>query len=164
MLDLARLDGDGLPLECVPLDLATVAAAEVERMRAIAPTARVAVEAPTPVHVIADPGRIAQILTNLLDNARRHTDEAITVTVTPAASGAAGASVTVTNTGPEIADVDRERIFGRLVRLEEARDRDSGGAGLGLPLARGLARAHGGDLVAMPRRGGAAFQLTLPPA
>ena len=47
---------------------------------------------------------------------------------------------------------------------QQARDRDSGGAGLGLPLARALARAHGGELVAEPSTAGARFRLTLPVA
>ena len=71
-------------------------------------------------------------------------------------------AVVVADTGPGIPDADRERVFGRLVRLEQARDRDSGGAGLGLPLARALARAHGGDLVAEPAATGARFRLSLP--
>jgi len=63
-----------------------------------------------------------------------------------------------------IPDDKRDRVFGRLVRLQQARDRDSGGAGLGLPLARALARAHGGELVAEPSTAGARFRLTLPVA
>lgn len=158
MLDLARLDGGALPLQRTDVDLAALAAAEVERVRVLAPATTVALDAAGPAPVHADPGRVGQILTNLLDNARRHTPDGgtITVTVGPAAS------VGVANTGPRLDAGDRERIFGRLVRLQEARDRDSGGAGLGLPLARGLARAHGGDLVAVDHPAGARFVLTLP--
>ena len=111
------------------------------------------------LHVAADAGRVSQILVNLLDNARRHTPAGgtVTVCVEPGA-------VVVADTGPGIADADRDRIFGRLVRLQQARDRDSGGAGLGLPLARALARAHSGELVAEPSTAGARFCLTLPVA
>ncbi|BBU23045.1 hypothetical protein MYXE_28350 [Mycobacterium xenopi] len=51
--------------------------------------------------------------------------------------------MTVTDTGPGIPDHERERVFERLVRLDAGRARDHGGAGLGLPIARALARAHG---------------------
>jgi two-component system OmpR family sensor kinase len=113
--------------------------------------------------VRADPVRASQILTNLLDNARRHTGTSGTVTVTITADELT-ATVVVANTGPAVPAAERERIFGRLVRLQGARDRDTGGAGLGLPIARGLARAHHGDLVCDPRQDGASFRLTLPTA
>jgi signal transduction histidine kinase len=57
---------------------------------------------------------------------------------------------------------DQERIFDRLVRLDDARDRRAGGSGLGLPIARGFARAHGGDLSYLPGAPGARFRLVLP--
>lgn len=104
--------------------------------------------------------RVSQILVNLLDNARRHTPAGGTVTVTVREGGPA--SVVVSDTGPGIPQADRERVLDRLVRLEEARDRDSGGAGLGLPVARALATAHGGDLVAEPAQTGARLRPTLP--
>ena len=79
-------------------------------------------------------------------------------------SAGATASVLVNDTGPGVPPADRERIFDRLVRLDEARSVDDGGAGLGLAIARGIAQAHGGDLrcVDPPNGTGAAFELTLP--
>ncbi|MEC3978316.1 ATP-binding protein, partial [Amycolatopsis sp. H20-H5] len=69
--------------------------------------------------------------------------------------------VTVADTGPGVSPQDRERVFDRLVRLDQARDRGAGGAGLGLAIARGFARAHGGDLhCETAPSGGAAFRLT----
>ncbi len=112
---------------------------------------------PGPVPMRVDPGRIAQILADLGDNARRHTPPGGTITV-----GLDDAAVTVTDTGPGVPPDERERIFERLVRLDDARDRESGGAGLGLAIARGLARAHGGDLIYVPGTTGARFRLTLP--
>jgi signal transduction histidine kinase len=70
--------------------------------------------------------------------------------------------VTVVDSGPGIPDADRERVFDRLVRLDDARDRGSGGAGLGLSIARGLAEAHHGTLECLARESGAAFRLSLP--
>jgi two-component system OmpR family sensor kinase len=70
----------------------------------------------------------------------------------------------VTDTGPGVPPADRERIFDRLVRLDEARTSDDGGAGLGLAIAHGIAWAHGGDMrcVDPPGGTGAAFALSLP--
>jgi signal transduction histidine kinase len=61
----------------------------------------------------------------------------------------------VPDTGPGIPEHERERVFERLVRLDESRDGERGGAGLGLSIARAMARAHGGDLVCEPHLGGA---------
>jgi two-component system, OmpR family, sensor kinase len=72
--------------------------------------------------------------------------------------------VAVADSGPGVAPQDRERIFGRLVRGDGSGQRQAG-AGLGLPIARGIARAHGGDVLCRPRRDGgrgAVFVLRLP--
>jgi two-component system OmpR family sensor kinase len=161
MLDLARIE-EGVELQLGDVDLVALVAAENARVRELSPAITMTTTAPPPPVVVrADPVRVAQILTNLLDNARRHTgpDGTITITVT---TDEQTATVVVANTGQPVAEAERERIFGRLVRLQEARDRDTGGAGLGLPVARGLARAHRGDLVCDPRDDGASFRLTLP--
>ncbi len=160
MLDLARIE-EGVELQHSTIDLVALVSAETARVRELSPTITVTTSAPASLAVWADPVRVSQILTNLLDNARRHTGPDGTITIT-VASDEDTATVEVANTGQPVADADRERIFGRLVRLQEARDRDTGGAGLGLPVARGLARAHGGDLVCDPRDDGASFRLTLP--
>jgi two-component system, OmpR family, sensor kinase len=110
---------------------------------------------------MADPTRVAQILSNLLDNARRYTPRGGSITVDLVA-GPAVAEVTVTDTGPGLPDDERFRIFERLVRLDAGRARDHGGAGLGLPIARALARAHGGELECLAHDGGARFRLRLP--
>ncbi|WP_238546990.1 sensor histidine kinase [Saccharopolyspora erythraea] len=71
------------------------------------------------------------------------------------------AEVTVTDDGPGVPAGERERVFDRWVRLDQSRS--GGGAGLGLPVARGIARAHGGDLSCVEHSGdGAVFRLTLP--
>ena len=76
----------------------------------------------------------------------------------------ADAVLDVADEGPGIPPADRERVFDRLVRLDDARTRDAGGAGLGLPIARALARAHGGDLRVVESEVGARLRLTLPRA
>jgi signal transduction histidine kinase len=157
LLVLARLDA-GLELRREPVDLLELARSEAERAQLVVPDQQVEVRG-EPVTVHGDATRLAQVLGNLLDNARRHGGPGpVTVTV----SGADPATVLVTDAGPGIPAADRERIFDRLVRLDEARGED-GGAGLGLAIARGIARAHGGDLrcVDPPSGHGAAFELAL---
>jgi two-component system, OmpR family, sensor kinase len=110
----------------------------------------------------ADPHRVGQILANLLDNARRHTPAGGRITVHVDVGDGLVAQLVVGDTGVGVAQADRERVFDRLVRLDASRNRDHGGAGLGLPIARALARAHGGDLVCEPSDVGATFRLTMP--
>ena len=105
------------------------------------------------------------MLGNLVDNAARATHGTGTVVLTVDGSSPEVAAVLVADDGPGVPEADRERVFDRLVRLDEARRTGDGGAGLGLPIARGIARAHGGDLVCEPggaAPGGAVFRLTLP--
>jgi two-component system, OmpR family, sensor kinase len=158
LLVLARLDA-GLELRRESVDLMELARIEAERLRLLAPDQVVEVGG-EPVTVPGDPARLAQVIGNLLDNARRHggPDSRIGLTV----SAEPQPTVLVTDTGPGVPAADRERIFDRLVRLDEARAGD--GAGLGLAIARGIARAHGGDLrcIEPPDGRGAAFALTLP--
>jgi len=98
------------------------------------------------VEVWADQELIGQALHNLLSNAVRYNCEGGRIEI--ALSVADGpARVSVSNTGPGILPEDRERVFDRFYRTDPARGRASGGAGLGLSLAREIARAHGGDLV-----------------
>jgi signal transduction histidine kinase len=160
MLDLSRIDA-GLPLDVQDVDLAAVVAAEADRTTMLAPRVTVVRTGLAELEVKADPTRLAQILGNLLDNARRYTPAGGAITVDVRA-GDHTAEVTVTDTGPGIPDDERDRIFERLVRLDAGRARDHGGAGLGLPIARALARAHGGELTCLPHEGGAQFRLSLP--
>ncbi|WP_433033153.1 sensor histidine kinase [Actinomycetospora sp. CA-053990] len=159
MLELARIE-DGTPLDRRPVDLTELAAAQAERIALLAPGLAVEVDGP-PTTVDADPGRVTQILANLLENARRHGPAEGTVRIAVTVEGA-DAVLDVADEGPGIPPSDRERVFDRLVRLDDARTRDAGGAGLGLPIARALARAHGGDLRVVDSEVGARLRLTLP--
>jgi len=110
--------------------------------------------------VLGNKTRLARVLANLLDNAERHAGHEIRVAV-GAAEGQA--VIRVQDDGPGVPEADRERIFERFVRLDDARSRDEGGAGLGLAIARDLAQAHGGTLtVTTSPSGGASFDLRLP--
>ncbi|WP_198167538.1 sensor histidine kinase, partial [Microbispora sp. ATCC PTA-5024] len=103
--------------------------------------------------------RLARLLGNLMANAERHTTTTIEVVV---AADSPHAVLEVIDDGPGIAPADRERIFERLCRLDDARRKDPGGSGLGLPIAREIARVHGGDLYAADHPTGARFVLRLP--
>ena len=93
--------------------------------------------------VRGDAVALGQVVRNLVDNARRHADSTLKISV-----GEAGGRVqlTVEDDGPGIAAADRGRVFERFVRLDEARARDAGGSGLGLAIVREIAQAHGAAL------------------
>jgi signal transduction histidine kinase len=114
------------------------------------------------VVVSGDRHALALLVGCLLDNADRHAHVRIRVSV---GHHHEAATVMVCDDGDGVADEDRDRIFDRFVRLDEARTRDSGGAGLGLAIARAVAEEHGGTLrCEAPTSGssGACFVLTLP--
>ncbi|QFZ20100.1 sensor histidine kinase [Saccharothrix syringae] len=101
-----------------------------------------------------------RLLGNLLDNAERHATTTITIRLSTADGQAI---LEVLDDGPGIPPEDRERIFDRFTRLDDARTRDTGGTGLGLPIARRIVTNHAGTLQAVdPDVGGARFVVTLP--
>lgn len=164
MLDLSRIDA-GVTLDISDIDLAAIADRERERAAMLSPDIAVTRSGEPTMPIRADQNRVCQIVSNLVDNARRHTPPGGSIVIDVCrVDHHAGAAVelTVTDSGPGIPDGDRERIFERLVRLDTARNRDHGGAGLGLSIARALARAHHGDLLCVPHDPGARFRLTLP--
>lgn len=157
LLLLARLDeGAGTMVEAVDLD--DVALAEVRRLRA----AGLDVDG-SGIHaarVEGDPRLLGQLLRNLADNAARHSGGRVAIGVTPADEHV---FVTVEDDGAGVSAEERERIFERFVRLDEARSRDAGGSGLGLSIVRGIAAASAGTVVVDDSRwGGARFVVTLP--
>ncbi|MFP8903803.1 sensor histidine kinase [Streptomyces atacamensis] len=115
-----------------------------------------------PVEVSGSRGRLARVLGNLLDNAQRHADSRVRVRV---GREHGQAVLEVADDGAGVPEEERERIFERFVRLDDARSRDDGGAGLGLAIARDVAARHGGTLtVGRAAGGGALFTLRLPAA
>ena len=117
-----------------------------------------------PVTVAGDPDRLAQALRNLARNAITHTaapDGLVRVDLTRPAPGTV--RITVSDDGPGIPAALRQRVFERFYRTDEARNRASGGAGLGLAIVRAIAEAHHGSVsVTESAGGGAAFALELP--
>ncbi|MET9891343.1 HAMP domain-containing sensor histidine kinase [Streptomyces sp. NPDC006465] len=153
LLLLARLDAGERPVDG-RFDLGVLAAEEGERRAGVAVAAEDALE------VSGSRGQVGRLLANLLDNALRHARERVEVRVR---GDGAWAVLTVADDGDGIPAGQRDRVFERFVRLDDARSRDDGGAGLGLAIARDVAVRHGGTLtVGEAPAGGALFELRLP--
>jgi signal transduction histidine kinase len=164
-LQLARLDSGGLPLERQHIDLASVVrdAARPRAVLAAREGVDLRVEAPGPVPMDGDPARLEQVLLILLDNAARHTPAGGAITVAVHAEGG-DAVMAVADTGEGIRPEAIASVFDRFYRADAARERDDRqGAGLGLAIARGIARAHGGEITVRSEPGrGAVFTVRLP--
>lgn len=121
----------------------------------------IAANAEDGVPLRADPDRLHQLLTILVDNAIKYTDAGhIDITLS---SDAKELCIDVTDTGPGISDVHQKHIFDRFFRSDEARTRPEGGTGLGLSIAKLIAESHGGHLkVKSELRVGTTFTVTLP--
>jgi two-component system OmpR family sensor kinase len=164
LLLLARLDAADVetPLRPEEADLVDLVHQAADAFRAGHPDRPLTVTAgPDPVKLRVDPVRIRQVLDNLLTNAAIHTppDTPVSVTVSVTTSTA---SVRVADAGPGIPEADRERVFDRFYRVDKARSRDRGGSGLGLAVARSLARAHGGRVELTTEPGATVFTVTIP--
>jgi len=161
---LSRTQEQGLDLHPVDADLADLASHAAARLAPQFHDAHVTltVNAGTVLPVRVDPDRITQVLTNLLGNALLATPAGGAVTITARRVAAAG-GVVVTDTGVGLSAQDVERVFERFYRAP-GQPRRSAGSGIGLTIARGIARGHGGDVRASsagPGQG-ASFTLVLP--
>ncbi|AJP03862.1 histidine kinase [Streptomyces cyaneogriseus subsp. noncyanogenus] len=153
LLLLARLDAGERPADA-RVDLAALAREEA------GVRAGVRVRTEEGVAVAGSRGQLERVLANLLDNAQRHARSVVEVSVR---REGAWAVVGVADDGEGVPVAERERIFERFVRLDAARSRDDGGAGLGLAIARDVAVRHGGTLTVRDApAGGALFELRLP--
>jgi signal transduction histidine kinase len=160
LLLMARLDGaePARELRREPVDLAVLAEEVAAAQRLLGADVRVVRATAGPVPVVGDPEQLTRVLTNLGDNARRVAGH---VWLTVGWRDGHG-TVEVTDDGPGVPAADRERVFDRFVRLDGATS--GSGHGLGLPIARAVARAHGGELCCEPAGAGARFVLRLPAA
>lgn len=166
LLTIARLDS-GLPGAREPIELSKLVSAELQTRR---PTKRIESALDPDVLITGDRSRLTRLLANLVDNAERHADTTIGVTVRwqPGDScddqrfPGGAAVLEVFDDGPGIPSDKRELVFQRFTRLDAARNKDSGGAGLGLPIARQIAETSGGTLRIEDSPSGARFVLYLP--
>ena len=190
LLDLSRLQAGQVPMEHWRVDLASLVAhsAEVLAGRAAEQGVTIELEPGPTLPVEGDADRLEQVLTNLLDNAIKFTPRGQRITVrgaliglparpaassvrelrlfgrsrTPPPSPGRAAVVEIVNPGPTISPDDAARLFEQFYTAAAGQAR--GGVGLGLPIAREIARAHGGDLTLESDAGLTTARLTLPAA
>ncbi|WP_405684497.1 ATP-binding protein [Streptomyces sp. NBC_00057] len=161
LLLLARLDAGERPGRTT-LDLGALVHEEVSQRTGDRIPVAVSVPDSGAFEVAGSRGQLARVIGNLLDNAERHAERTVAVSLRAERGGVV---VAVTDDGAGVPPDERERIFERFVRLDDARTRDEGGAGLGLAIARDVAARHGGRLtVDGAPQGGARFELWLPSA
>jgi len=167
VLDFGRLEAGRKEYKPETVALGPWLARLVEVHAPRAAEAGVRVVATTPASgaaVRCDPDSLDQMALNLIDNAVKYAAAGGLVELHADAVGA-GWALVVADRGPGVPAAHRERIFERFHRVDESLTAKVQGAGLGLTIARRLARDQGGDLVCHEREGGgAAFVLTLPAA
>jgi signal transduction histidine kinase len=164
LLMLARADAGALQPAATDLDVADFLHETAARWRPMADQrhVRLDVDAPDSGNVSADPDLLRRVMDNLIDNATRHSPAGTAVRLSGAPT-AGGWSIEVHDEGPGIPAAARAALFERFARVDGARARDGGGAGLGLALSRAIAESHGGSLQLADQNGrGATFRLFLP--
>jgi signal transduction histidine kinase len=158
LLAMARLRADPLRL-AEPVDLDEVVDRVVE-MTTLPAGIEIDVSELSGGQVRGNEDDLEQMITNLVNNAVRHADRLVRVAVDEHDDVV---TLVVSDDGAGIAPEDRERVFDRFTRLDDARGRDQGGAGLGLAITRSVVAAHGGNIVVREAAtGGASFVVTLP--
>jgi|GEM_PF-3855702 len=171
MFTLARADADDLNIlsnERVLLtgliETCARSAETLGRSRNI--TVKLANQVPTDTVLNGDRIRIAQMILNILDNATKYTQTGGMVKITAKISDDSSLSqveILIEDNGPGIADKFKETVFTRFYRIDKARTRSAGGSGLGLPIARSIAKAHGGTIsLSDSELGGCLFTIILP--
>jgi len=157
---LSRIEAGSLDLERQPIDLAELVDEAVEALTPAAAARHVSIELAStgPAPVTGNPTALGRVVRNLLDNAIEHapTGSAIHITL----DGGERPRVRVVDDGPGFPADFTDRAFERFTRADESRNRSSGGAGLGLAIARGLVEAHGGHIwIDRPPGGRVTFDL-----
>jgi signal transduction histidine kinase len=165
LFELAQLEAGGPPLQLENHSLRDLISDTLETFRPLAEKRQVALEGEVgdnldPVWMNAS--KVGRVLSNLISNALQYTPEGGKVHVQAARNGEA-VEVVVKDSGPGFAEQDISRIFEKFYRGEQARSRTTGGAGLGLAIARGIIDAHGGKMWAENEDdSGAVVGFTLP--
>ena len=158
MQNISTLESGRLELDMEPLDLHTLVDQVLEVIGPECEQAGISVHneiAPTTPHVLADSDRMAQVLLNLLDNARRYTPAGGSITIGARVTDPCWLMVWVRDTGSGINASDLPHIFDRFFRSDRSRTGASGGSGLGLAIVKAIITGHGGTIEAqsVPGRG-----------
>jgi signal transduction histidine kinase/DNA-binding response OmpR family regulator len=167
LLDISRITRGQIQLQTEPVDAATVVARAVEVSKPLLDARRQELTVTVPpeevLWVKGDPVRLAQVLTNLLNNAAKYTQECGRVCLTAAGEGQ-DAVFRVSDTGVGIPREMLENIFNLFAQVDRSLDRSQGGLGIGLTLVKHLVELHGGKVEALsagPNRG-SEFVVRLP--
>jgi len=159
VLDMSRIDGGmGLGMVLAPLDLAVLADDVIDESRMAYPTIDYVFETPGPLFVRADGGRLAQVLTNLLSNARHHGEIGRPI-VTSLAASHGWAELTVANAGAPISPDVVASMFNPFKRTSLHNPRNRTGMGLGLYIAAQIVREHEGEIAYRHEDGDAGGQV-----
>ena len=166
LLDVARIQRGQVELRCEPVDLATVIEAAVETSTPLIQAARHAFDLQlpgTPLPLMADPTRLTQVISNLLNNAARYTPRGGRIGLAARVEGDE-ALITVTDNGIGIAPDALEAVFKMFTQVGQAQQPGSGGLGIGLSLVRSLVELHGGSVRAASAgtNAGSVFTVRLP--
>jgi len=162
--ELWRAEARQLPLHTEPLDIAALAREVGDRFGPQAQPRAIALDLPAlSTMAVADRDRVAQIVSNYLSNALRHAPDGSRISVTTTSTEGV-ATLSVRDEGPGLASDQLEAVFERFYRVDAARSRAGGGAGIGLAIVRALAEAMGGRAWAESAGpgSGATFHLALP--
>jgi signal transduction histidine kinase len=160
LLTLARVDAEHEPPD-VTVDLDDVVLTEIDRMRSNAVSVGLDASGVNAARVRGDAGMMSRVVRNLLDNAVRYARSRVVIGLR---SEACEVLLTVADDGPGIGAEQRGIVFERFTRLDDARDRDAGGAGLGLAIVREIAASHGGVVTVEDNQPGARLIVRLPSA
>ncbi|WP_308291747.1 sensor histidine kinase [Microbacterium jejuense] len=161
LLLLARLD-EGQELVYGSVDLTRLAIDAVGDVRTTGPDHEWVLDlGDEPVTIAGDAGRMQQVITNLLANARTHTPAGTVVTVRVGRDGD-DAVLTVHDDGPGVDPAIKDELFERFARGDRSRARQTGGTGLGLSIARAIVDAHGGSIQVRSTPGDTTFEVRLP--
>ncbi|HEV2251978.1 MAG TPA: HAMP domain-containing sensor histidine kinase [Streptosporangiaceae bacterium] len=153
LLVLAKADAQQLAARRQPVDLAALLAGLHDTTPA--PGIAVDLSVPPGAATAGNQEDLSRMFRNLLDNAVRYARHQVLITVrSTGAGGPDGIVVEIADDGPGIPAEERERVFGRFVRLDASREQASGSAGLGLAIAREIAAAHGATIVLPGAPGG----------
>ena len=164
LLVLSRLDAGDARREWADVNLGELAASTVEQMRLVAEDRGIQLQSSTlpPVTVRGDRGRLKQVIVNLLDNAIKFTPRGGVVSLRTQQRDGYGL-LEVSDTGIGIPADALPHVFDRFYRVDEARSRADGGAGLGLSIVRSICSAHGGEIEVDSAPGsGSCFRLKFP--
>ena len=166
LLEVSRVTRGEVDLRCEPLELSTVVRSATEACRPLldARKHRLELKVPAnPIHLHADPVRLGQVISNILNNAAKYTDAGGHIQLSARSVGEQ-VEIKVVDNGLGIPPEAQHRIFDLFMQVEHNRDRAQGGLGIGLTLAKRLVELHGGSIEVYSRgRGqGSSFTVRLP--